>query len=686
MRRRASPHAGGERTGTRAVVGISLVTLVACARVLGVDDVGTRRDAGMGGATAATAANGGAHHQPETGGQGVRAGSAGHAALAGGAHGVARGGSAGEHSVSAAGGKSNGGGGEANGGGGEGGDGDDAGAPGTRIGRVVNGTAPPGTRCTKDGQFACSTEDPLVALRCAGGTWVYRLTCELDERCKVTAASDSSTSDRSASLCASLDSTCYGFAPNGPVCVDDTAYDCGPAVYTAQKHVCPFGCTNGACDLGTADDLTLHTGAAPSIGGWASSLSVCWDTTDEGAQRDAELFEWVKSEVESAYNRFLQVEFVDWSRCHAPTTGVVLSFVDGCSGYLVNDIPYIPVGTDSALMPVTLCRTYVDPAGAQHDAQKDEALVRLLARHQFAHVLGLPDGPGADPTGILRGVQSGHADAVVLTPEDYVALRWHPFAYAAKPPESIVTPTGACLAPTVLESGTTTVTTATCDPAAAEQRWQAAADQVQSSDAKLCFQTGSVGEPVTVTKCRLTSLQTFRLAHAQWRTPTRCVVPVQNPPTEGTKLTTASCTAAGDPAQAWFFESTGVGLDPVFSRLGTVRIHFGDSTLCVSTSQPSAILNDELRLAPCATDTVTGDPQIFTLNNGALMNNGNDVTWQDPAGVLYLAAPSGYAFFFASGAFEAPGGTALTLGADSTLTTTLLGDAPDASQIFDVYL
>jgi hypothetical protein len=163
-------------------------------------------------------------------------------------------------------------------------------------------------------------------------------------------------------------------------------------------------------------------------------------------------------------------------------------------------------------------------------------------------------------------------------------------------------------------------------------------------------------------------------------------VPVQNPPAAGTKLTTAPCAAAGDPAQAWFFESTGPGLDPVFSQLDTVRIHFGDSNLCASTSQPSAILNDELRLAPCATDTVRGDPQIFTLNNGALMNNGNDVTWQDPAGVLYLAAPSGYAFFFASGAFEAPGGTALTLGSDSTLTTTLLGDAPDASQIFDVYL
>lgn len=690
MRRHGSPHAG-RGTGARVVFGVSVVSLAACAQVLGVDDVGSRFDVGGAPAAAGDGAVGGGGRsiQAGTAGQAAPGASAGRSSGVGGSggHSVARGGSGGRVSMATAGGEPNGGepnGGEPNGGepnGGEpNGTGGEAGAPGPSVGRVVNGTAPPGTLCLQDRQYACSSENPLEVLRCDQGSWAYNLSCELDERCDLTAASAPSTP---AALCTALDPSCYTLAPNGPVCVDNTAYDCGPRVYTAQEHVCPFGCANGACELGTASELTLHTGIVQSLGSWPSSISVCLSTTDADEPADSTMFGWMKSEVEHVYDRFFQVEFVDWARCETGSMGVIVSFEDDCAGHLVSDIPFVWAGSDHPVLPVTLCRTYVDPVGVEHKAYEDESLVRLLARHQFGHVLGLPDGPGADPTGMQRGVESDQVDALVLTPEDYVALATNDGAYASKPQKSLVTPAGQCLSASTLTGTDTSTVAATACTTATEQRWQAKADRIQSPDALTCVQAGASGDPVAVAPCATPSSQTFRLAHAQWRTPTRCVAPAQKPPVEGTKLTTEPCTAAGDPSQAWYFELTGV--DPSPAAYPTARIHCGDSGLCAAMPRAQALLNDELRLLPCATAVVDGDPQIFTLENGLVFNNGNYVTWQDPPGVLYVAAWSGYATFFASGAFETADGRALTLSPDSTLTTTPLAALPTPAQVFDVY-
>jgi hypothetical protein len=62
------------------------------------------------------------------------------------------------------------------------------------------------------------------------------------------------------------------------------------------------------------------------------------------------------------------------------------------------------------------------------------------------------------------------------------------------------------------------------------------------------------------------------------------------------------------------------------------------------------------------------------------------VTWQDPAGTLYLEEPGNFSAFFETGALESSDGTsALTLLPDSTLTTTALDALPAPAQIFDVH-
>jgi hypothetical protein len=647
------------------------LTLVACARLLGVDDIGARKSAGA----TISAGSGGMPAQGGTAGQSARAGRAARGAGTGGSDsGGGDGtlaGSAGE-TTAGAGGASNGAVIEVNG---------EAGAAGA----LPDGMARAGTDCAQKNQSACSDESPFVILQCSSGTWRASQTCSLDARCNPT----------NPASCTELDSLCYEVAPNGPICAGNTSVNCGPDVYVAEEHVCPFGCSNGACVSGAGGELTLHTGIVAPQKPWTAPIPVCLSTTKANEAADTEMFGWVQAEVESVYNRFFQVEFVDWERCEdAVKPRVMVSFTNRCLEHLVNDIePVVP--TSDAIVQVTLCRSYVDAAGTEHhvDGEQNQSLVRLLARHQFGHVLGLPDGATGDPTGMQRSVNAGHEDEMALTADDYVKLGAAAGAgYIPKPMHSIVTSSGSCLnASELANKGVGTVSAAPCAPLGmgAREEWETTGTQIQNTDLTSCFRAGALGEPVTVIKCVIQSAPlTFQLAHAEWRTITQCVGPADDPPIAGTKLITKPCTFAGDAAEAWSFEIRGtdalVSVSEPFNHL-LVRIHFVAADLCVSLPNATAASNDELELLPCEAMTVDNDPQVFDFVDGALINQGYYVNWQDPAGVLFIAGQSAYSNFFTSGAFETTDGAALSLAPDSTLITTAFNGLPTPDQVFDVY-
>ena len=673
MRRHGTSRRGQVWTGAWRACGLALVLVAACARVFGIDDTPARAGAGAAGraGSAARAGSGGAGRRSNRAGTsgggtaGASHGGASHAGMSHGGRTLDDGGAGGDDTGGASGDSSNAG---ANGGSHA-----ESGAGGMSD-QTIDGVATLGAPCAVDSPLSCGDASPLELLRCRSGVWTYDHTCEPDYRC-----------DPPTGSCVALDAHCAAVAPSGPVCDGSTVLDCGPDVWSAKEQVCPYGCRDAQCLLGSATQLTLHTAVQGPQSAWTTSIPVCLATADAAA--DAPLFDLVHSEVERVYNRFLSVEFVGWqSRCARGASGVIVSFAGDCSGHLVNDIE--PVRPDSgARVPVTLCRSYFDSAGGHADASV--SLLRLLARHQFGHVLGLVDGTDAQMTGMLRGVESGHEDELVLTAEDYVALMDvtlvdGTLGYPRKPNPSLVTTAGACVTPSALAPGAG-VSLSTCDANTPAQRFGAVVDQIQSagdSGNGYCFAAGAWGEPVSIAACALgnSPSEQFRLAHAQWRTPTQCVAPAEKPPVAGTRLLTEPCADVGDTGQAWWFE-----IVDRTSAVLSARIHFGDSEWCVAA--PSVNVKETLELAACETGFVANDPQLFLLRaDGSLSIGSLRMRWQDPAGLLYLDAEyTPYIQFFASGALEGSDGTALTVLSDSTLGTAPLAEPPAQNQTFDVY-
>jgi hypothetical protein len=536
-----------------------------------------------------------------------------------------------------------------------------------------DGDARLGADCTADAEArTCNADDPRGLVRCKDGIWTYSSTCALDERC-----------DRTLGECVALDAHCFEVASSGPLCEGNTVLDCGPDVWTAGVQVCPYGCRDGACVPGSEGELTLHTGLVPPHLAWDDPISVCLAA---GAADDAESVAWVRSEVERTYSRFFAIDFSGWQACKPRATGVVLSFADACRGSLVNDLGLVEPAPN-AVVPVTLCRSIAGAKGAP--APVSESLLRLLARHQFGHVLGLADGVDPAQTGMLRGVVLGQEDAVVLTAGDYESLSDDGHGYGRKPSASLVTPSGACLTATELEAGRAepagTVGATACR-ALVQQHFRPASTEIQNGDATKCFEApAAVGDPITVADCALArAAQSFLLPRAEWRTPTLCMAP-ERPPGQGQKLVSEPCAQLGDPSQAWFFE--------IVDRKSTdsdlrARIHFADSNLCAAPLRDKPVLNDPLVLSPCTSGADPDDVQIFRLRADGSLGAGETllVHWQDPAGLLYFGSGSGdRATFFVSGALLAGDGSALTLASGASLVLSPLGAPPTPAQTFDVY-
>jgi hypothetical protein len=632
------------------VIGFSLAAVAGCADLFGIEDVGQRIESGSGGARAAKggsagrapgAAGGGlaGREDPTAGSSGDHAGEGGDAS------------SGGDASVS----------GDGNGGGDAGRD-SGTGGTGGMAGSSEPGTARLGTPC-EGNVDACSDASPFLLLRCRDGVWDALDTCPLETRC-----------DPRTARCASLPLTCVEIAALGPTCEGNAVWDCSPDHYAAEYHVCPFGCRAGACDPGSETDLTLHTGfTPPSDNVWSASIPVCVATKPVGEEAG-----WVRDEVERAYNRFLSIEFVGWEPCGAAPTGVVLSFADDCRGFLVNEAAQ---GKPDGDVPIrlSLCRSYADNAGEHHAVEENEALIRLLARHQFGHALGFPDGTDARRTVMVRGVERGRESEIQLTTEDYAAL----YTVLGKPENRILTQAGACVTATAVEAGAS-LGIAPCADAAPEQAFVPANDWIQHADARVCVQSsGTSGDAATVAACAPLlpgDDQLFRLAHAQWRTPTHCVAPEHVPATAGTRLVTEACEDAGPGAQAWLFEIRYEDKDYGYYA----QIRFADSDLCVVTPSDAQWF-DPVELAPCAMNPPGDDPQVFLIDPTGFKGGGFCVNSQRPGGLLVLGSCGAYSRYFARGALEGANGTALALAGSGSLVVTSLAAPPGPEQLFDVY-
>ena len=659
MRRQAQRLRGSARTGAGFVLGLAILSVAACADVFGLNDAGRRVDAGGAGGR-----GGSAGQRPGASGNGARAG--GTAAGMGGSAG-SKGEPGGEGgSRAATGGSSHGGGGSV---GTSGAAGDDTAAePGVRrLGRA----------CTtgEDGDLACSDASPYLILECQDGAWAEKTTCELNQRC-----------DPRDPRCTPFDSVCASFDARGPVCDGNDVFDCNPEHYAVEHRVCPFGCRAGACEPGSVTQLTLHTGVTPpTLNAWSDNVPVCFATKSTGDEAD-----WVRDEVERVYNRFLSFAFVGWESCDEDPTGVVLSFEDDCRGFLVNDVaPGKPQGDDP--LALTLCRSYRDNAEVDHPVDENESLLRLLARHQFAHVLGLLDGTDARVTSVVRGVERGSENDLALTWDDYVSLD----SVLGKGVNRISTPNGTCLSSSSSKLGAT-VGADLCEPEPDRQLWKPVTDRIRNNDSSACFESsGMTGGDITLQACKLTGDdQKIRLAHAQWRTPTRCVAPEHMPPVEGTLLVTEPCDDAGQASQAWFFEILGDG-DPGFYW---AQIHFGESGLCIAPPSDGTWW-DPVALVACATaplippvgTTAPKDPHVLLIGPNGIRSFGvgsiNCVNWQGSGGLLVLSnCGTVFSHFFLSGALEVANGLALSLaGPSGTLVATTLGALPTPDQIFDVY-
>ena len=530
--------------------------------------------------------------------------------------------------------------------------------------------------------MSCTPASPNVVLRCDKGSWTSDQRCRTDQRC-----------DRARPRCADLGHDCFEWAADAPICDGPVVIDCGPEQFGETRSYCPFGCRDGVCEPGRGENLTIHTGVTgvfPTH--WEGTIPVCLGNPND-LTRDA--LAWVRSEVESVYNRYLNVEFSGWGECAPDATGVILTFAEGCRDRLVNDLDSGNPG-EGRPVHVEICDSYF-AEGAAERSTSTEPLIRLLARHQFGHVLGLLDGADPHETVMVRGVDKNRADEVVVTEIDYMAISVS-YGYYRKHRFALASPLGQCLGAKSADTDSG-LEMNQCNTSPREE-WVPSGERIRTLRAEpssLCIgspDTPPDPGPVELGGCQLTgSAQTFRLKHASWRTPIRCVAPLTDPPEPGTRLVTETC-ASGNASQSWYFEI--VDMDESAGAFYS-RIHFADPDpdYCVTAPRSEPADSDVLELQPCAP---ADKRQLFWLGGSSTVSNvsieGEDefgepelycVNWQRPDGVLALDRCTQYSTWLFSGALENDDGLALTVSADGTVVLAPLESPPSDGQTFDYY-
>ncbi|HTQ06454.1 MAG TPA: hypothetical protein VMI54_21490, partial [Polyangiaceae bacterium] len=561
------------------------------------------------------------------------------------------------------------------------------------------GIATLGAACDEEGAFACGDASTTLVLSCSVGTWTLDSRCDDDKRCNPAAPG-----------CAALDAECLQVAHDGPTCDGSDVFDCSPGRYTELHLSCPFGCANGACVPGSDGALTLHTGVVtPQARRWDGPIPVCFAPPAAGATDTTALRDEVRSEVDAAWSRYLSVPFVGFGPCEDGATGVVVSFPAGCDGHLVNDVGIGTSGDFTVAIPLEICASYVPP-GADQAVPTDEPLARLLARHQFGHVLGLIDGDDSRKTVMVRGVDPAHAGDIVPTLLDYEALE-HPadppdvptFEYLGKPALSLVTPAGDCVAAPSLAAGAS-LEVGPCGSNAGAS-WSAPMLRLAAwaSAPESCTDQPTAGAAVTLEQCApARSASQFYMPSVKWRSPTACVAAESSAPAAGTGLVMSPCTDAGDATQAWYFEVLSTVAAPTDASLGdqaqfVARIHLVAADLCVTLANVPSRGQTELELDTCSSGSASDDPELFTLERdfpwpGAkqtvgtiVAHDGSFVAWPTDGGNVDSDQVAANSAWFLSGPLVNDDGLAMTLHDDGSVSAEALTGTPAASQLFDFY-
>jgi hypothetical protein len=526
--------------------------------------------------------------------------------------------------------------------------------------------------CTSADERACTPASNSLVLRCNKGAWAVDDTCLSSERC-----------DPVHPGCVALDPACLEQASDGPRCVQSEVIDCGPKVVTAVHLVCPFGCQGGACLPGNGDQLTLHTDFCKSARlYWAPEISVCFD------RADSSLLDLVRDEVETTWQRPLNIQFTGWSSCDESAADVQVTFEDDCRGSLVN-APVLGDPDSGEPSPVRICRSVRAANGAR--VELADSVLRLLARHQFAHVLGLDDSSPDHSTMMLRGIEESRADTLTPTLDDVVG-EWStdsPFEaslfyhYGRKPPKSLTNANGECLA--AVDGAPNWQS---CISGVSAMSWEFASSGVRLLDesAQCLRAAGSTpGSAVEFATCDLnpnTPAQHWALAHAQWRTQNLCVT-ASAPPSVGTPISAAACGEVGEPTQSWFFELVGTGSGNVDY---TARIHLSDSSYCVALLTSPGEKTPFL-LQPCS--SVSNAQSLFSLKaDGTVWFRGWQLIFNSPGGVLFPQQTGPNIYWVQTGALEGIGtfaGSALTRSADGSLFVSPIAGRASKEQLFDAY-
>jgi hypothetical protein len=676
-RRRTRNSARLERLSVYALAG---GLLFACDSILGVeDDRPSSRKRGGGGGAGPLGGEGGLSGSPN--------GESGAGAAAGGNGESGRGtGTGGEDTGGTDAGGSSGRGGRATGGNsGRGGSdagsgGDDGGAGAGGEGASGGGTIGPtlNERCEVLGAHACTGANDQLVLACevaeephsnAGEQiWTISHTCVSEMRC-----------DRSTARCRAIHGACTNYVE--PTCTSGGGLvDCEESLFDGVVRQCPFGCRDGACLLGSGNQLIVHTEEHPNSDGtrWPSDVPVCFVP----GESTAAMQDLIRDEVESTWGRYGGVQFTGWGTCEEGAAGVIIEFLEDCRVRLGSQVTLGYPGDDEA-SHVGFCRTYRDARGDLKRMDQDEALTRFMARHQFGHVFGRVDeeAPGSV---MVRGIEHPGAETIGFAPFDYSFFRMF---YGGKHTHSLVTTSGRCLG--LVDSHIEPTRCADEAP----QWWIPALDSVfnfSDPDEDLCVGITEEGA-VDVTICSdRHSEVSWKMGHAQWSLPGGCVAPRSYPPAPGDSLLVAKCAPVGDETQSWYFE--------VFEAVEGVgyatRIQFSDSGLC--TTFPGGVSAGGMvpLLEPCG-ELGQVDQTFFVRLPGEIAFADEYthlcLNWDLVGSEIYLWYCGFYSLknnFVVSGAIESSNGLVLSVtpdDEDAVVRAVARTGAPGREQIFDWY-
>jgi hypothetical protein len=299
-----------------------------------------------------------------------------------------------------------------------------------------------GAACTHPGRLACARAGSPERLLCAGGAWVKTIPCNTGETC-----------DRRGGACGQVFPGCAN--PDDHVCVLENAVDgfylltCGPDLLSAELVPCPFGCeTNDEtkddhCNEPTDGQLILERPpvVTTDLAFWPGpTIPVCFVNPSDGPAAA------IRDEIDRTWGRFGGISFSGWGECSEELTGVTVKFValregDECVDEL-GGIDRIGYPGATGTVNVTLCRRFTDAKPSGRIAS--EALLRLVARHEFGHVLGFDDVvKDYNPFEFMaRAIDEDRLDGYEFDTPHAARLQ---IAYGRKPAGALVDTLGNCL-------------------------------------------------------------------------------------------------------------------------------------------------------------------------------------------------------------------------------------------------